>query len=208
MKLIITSCFVNSSICAPVVFVTDPADPALRPETASRRSLWSLVEPDASAEGMQSGAYCCTDCLRKALSRHCCAVSQREASHCVLLPHRPASRPFKHARSVRKRARAQRLQLRNGAVPASLKRPRVFRLSPVTAETDAPYPLDSDTFKASLAQALDRLKTEPQEIGAGHEVGQEVSQVVSQVANQVANQDTVHDKGRGKGRRKNKIIGK
>ena len=173
MKLIITSCFVNSSICAPVVFVTDPADPTLRPETASHCSLWSLIEADASAEGRQSGAYCCTDCLRKALSRHCCAVSQREASRCVLLPHRPASRPFKQARSARRRARAQRLQLRSGAVPACLKRPRVFRLSPVAAEADAPYPLDSHAFKAYLAQALDRLKAEPPEIGAGEHKDQE-----------------------------------
>ena len=207
MKLIITSCFVQNPFCAPVVFVNDFADPAPQPVQA-RPDIFSHRGPCEQDSVCEADAFCCTDCLHQALSRLVYVHSNSVKRQCAPPPQRPASRKMKHARSVRKRARAQRLQLRSGAVPASLKRPRVFRLSPVTAETDAPYPLDSDTFKASLAQALDALKVEPPEIGAGHEVGQEVSQVVSQVANQVANQDTVHDKGRGKGRRKNKIIGK
>ena len=188
MKLIITSCFVQNPFCAPVVFVNDFADPAPQPVQA-RPDIFSHRGPCEQDSVCEADAFCCTDCLHQALSRLLSAHSNSVKRQCVPPPQRPASRKMKHARSVRKRARAQRLQLRSGAVPASLKRPRVFRLSPV-AETDAPYPLDSDTFKASLAQALDALKVEPPENGVGHEVDQEVVP------------DTGQDKVRGKGRRK------
>ena len=195
MKLILTSCFVQNPFCAPVVFVNDFADPAPQPVQA-RPEVFSHSESGEQDSVCEADAFCCTDCLRQALSRLVSADSNALKRQCAPPPQRPASRKMKHARSVRKRARAQRLQLRSGAVPARLKRPRVFRLSAV-AEADAPYPLDSDTFKASLAQALDALKVEPPEIGAGEPNVQEVDQEVVP--------DTAQDKVRGEGRRK-KII--
>ena len=194
MKLIITSCFVQNPFCAPVVFVNDPADPAPQPGHDCP-DMFSHRGPCEQVSVCEADAFCCRECLRQALSRLLSDQSERGKKDCESFSQPVASRKMKHARSVRKRARAQRLQLRSGAVPASLKRPRVFRLSKVT-ETDAPYPLDSDTFKASLAQALDALKVEPPENGAGHELSQEV------------NQDTGHDKVRGKERRKNEFLGK
>ena len=195
MKLIITSCFVQNPFCSPVVFVNDPADPAIVTDQDCSENFAHAVTCE-QVSVCEADAFCCTECLRQALSRLVSADSNAlKRQYTPLLP-RTASRKMKQARSVRKRARAQRLQVRAGAVPACLKTPRVFRLSPVAGEADAPYPLDSQAFKASLAQALDRLKGETPEISAGQEVGQEV------------NQDTGHDKVRGKERRKNEFLGK
>lgn len=197
MKLIITSCFVQNPFCSPVVFVNDPADPAFAPDQDCSENFAHAVTcvQDSVCE---ADAFCCTECLRQALSRLVSADSNALKRQCAPPPQRPASRKMKQARSVRKRARAQRLQVRAGAVPACLKTPRVFRLSPVAGEADAPYPLDSQAFKASLAQALDRLKGEPPEIGAGQTNGHEYGQEYVQNSDQVSAQKNDPKKGEEK----------
>jgi hypothetical protein len=179
MKLIITSCFVQNPFCAPVVFVNDFADPAPQPVQA-RSEMFSHPEMRVQDSVCEADGLCCTVCLRKALLRLVSAHSNSVKRNCAPPPQRPASRKMKQARSARKRARAQRLQVRTGALPACLKRPRAFRLSPAASEADAPYPLDTHAFKASLAQAMDALKAVPSESGVaplnGHGNDQEADQ--------------------------------
>jgi hypothetical protein len=158
MNTTIASRFVNSFFCAPVLFDPDPADPACVSALGDAPAV-SVMNGTQRGDSTPSGDFCCTDCLRHALTRLRAGPLKRDEIRPASSPRKAFARKSKNVQSVQKAKRAQRLQIRTGHKPAALKPVRLHRLKSVKDEAEAPYPLERADFRAALAQTMQQIQS-------------------------------------------------